>query len=99
MENLTYFYARSFDYAVSVGRIGKLECDFILRDRELNYSYVQVAYTIALSKETEEREYRALEAIRDNYKKYVMTTDYLLQKRNGIHHVNLMDFMMLEEKF
>lgn len=99
LENMVYFYARSMDYAVSVGRIGKLECDFIVRDKEQNYSYIQTAYTIALSRETEEREYRALEAVRDNYKKYVVTTDYLLQKRNGIEHVNMMDFMMREEKF
>ena len=33
------------------------------------------------------------EKIKDNYPKYVATTDYLLQKRNGIHHVNLIDFM------
>lgn len=99
LENMVYFYARSLDYAVSVGRIGKLECDFILRDKELGYSYIQAAYTIALSKETEEREYRALEAIRDNYRKYVVTTDYLLQKRGGIEHVNMMDFMMREGKF
>lgn len=35
-------------------RIGKLECDFILRDMEQNYSYVQVAYTINESKQTAE---------------------------------------------
>lgn len=99
LENIVYFYARSLDYAVSVGRIGKLECDFILRDQELGYSYIQTAYTIALSKETEEREYRALESIRDNYSKYVVTTDYLLQKRGGIEHVNMMDFMMREGRF
>ncbi len=99
LENITYLYARSFDYSVSVGRIGKLECDFILRDKELNYSYVQVAYTIALSQETEDREFRVLEAIRDNYNKYVITTDYLLQKRNGIKHVNLMEFFKSESQF
>lgn len=99
LENMVYFYARSLDYAVSVGRIGKLECDFILRDREQRYSYIQTAYTIALSKETEEQEYRALEGIRDNYRKYVVTTDYLLQKRGGIEHVNMMDFMMREGRF
>ena len=37
--------------------------------------------------------------IRDNYPKYVVTTDYLLQKRNGIQHVNLMDFMKAEKIF
>ncbi len=93
LENIVFFYARSTGNSVSVGRIGKLECDFILRNTAMAYSYVQVAYTIALSKETEDREYRPLEQIKDNYPKYVMTTDYLLQQRNGIKHVNLMEFM------
>jgi predicted AAA+ superfamily ATPase len=93
LENVTYVYARSHDYSVSVGRIGKLECDFILRDNEMHYSYVQVSYTIALSKETEDREYKPLEAIKDNYPKYVATLDPLLQQRNGIMHINLVDFM------
>lgn len=99
LENIVYFYARSMGSKVSVGRIGKLECDFIMRDAVMNYSYVQVAYTIAMSRETEEREYKPLEMIRDNYPKYVITTDYLLQKRNGIQHVNLMDFMKAEKTF
>lgn len=99
LENIVYIYARSHDYAVSIGRIGKLECDFILRDNDLNYSYVQVAYTILASKETEDREYRSLEHIKDNYPKYVATTDYLLQKRNGIKHINIIEFMKNCEKF
>ncbi len=99
LENIVYFYARSMDSKVSVGRIGKLECDFIMRDTSMNYAYVQVAYTIALSRETEDREYRPLEMIKDNYPKYVITTDYMLQKRNGIQHVNLMDFMKAEKAF
>lgn len=93
LENITYIYARSHDYSVNVGRVGKLECDFILRNDEMRYSYIQVAYTIALSKETEDREYRPLEAIKDNYPKYVVTADSILQQRNGIEHINLVDFM------
>ena len=99
LENIVYIYARSLGYSVSVGRIGKLECDFIVRDNDMNYAYLQVAYTILLSKDTEDREYRPLETIRDNYSKYVLTTDYLLQKRNGIRHVNLMDFICHEQRF
>lgn len=99
LENIVYLYAKSKDYDVSVGRIGKLECDFILRDIEMNYSYVQVAFTILSSKDTEDREYTPLEDIRDNYPKYVLTTDYLLQKRNGIIHKNLMDFILKGAKF
>lgn len=93
LENIVYLYARSLDYAVSVGRIGTLECNFILRDFNMDYAYVQVAYKMLQSKDTEDREYRPLERIRDNYRKYVMTTDYMIQKRNGISHVNLMDFI------
>lgn len=99
LENIVFIYARSLDYSISVGRIGKLECDFILRDNDLNYAYVQVAYTILASKDTEDREYRPLEQIRDNYPKYVATTDYLIQKRNGIKHINIIDFMKNCERF
>ena len=99
LENIVFFYAKSNDYSISVGRIGKLECDFIARDNEMNYSYIQVAYSIDLNKETEDREYRPLEIIKDNYPKYVMTTDYLLQKRNGIKHVNIIDFICSNLKF
>ena len=99
LENIVYIYAKSLDYSISIGQIGKLECDFILRDQDLNYAYVQVAYTIMASKETEEREYRPLERIRDNYPKYVATTDYLLQKRNGIQHINIIEFMKNHKYF
>lgn len=99
LENIVFIYAKSLDYAVSVGRIGKLECDFILRDNALGYSYVQVAYTIGESKSTEDREYAPLENIKDNYPKYVLTTDYLLQRRGGIKHVNLLEFMKSRSRF
>lgn len=99
LENIVYIYSCSLDYSVSVGRIGKLECDFILRNTENDYSYVQVAYTIMQSEETENREYKPLESINDNYAKYVATTDYILQKRNGIKHINLMEFIKSESKF
>ena len=93
LENIVYQYARSKDYAASIGRIGKLECDFILRSRDMEYSYVQVAMTIANSKETEEREFASLEAIRDNYPKYLLTRYDLLQRHNGIMHFNIPDFI------
>ena len=100
LENIVFNYAASCDHSISVGRIGKLECDFILRDDSMNYAYVQVAYTILASRDTEDREYRALESISgDNYPKYVLTTDTLLQKRNGIIHANLMEFLKSGKRF
>lgn len=93
LENIVFVFARSKGYSVSVGRIGLLECDFILRDINNNYSYIQVAYTILANLETENREYLPLEKIKDNFPKYVMTLDYLEQKRNGIKHINLIEFI------
>ncbi len=89
LENVVYRYARSLGYEVSVGRIGKLECDFIMRGRDMGYSYVQVAMTIMASEKTEDREYRPLEQIRDNYPKFVLTRADPIQRRGGIIHENV----------
>ena len=99
LENIVYQYARSRGYAVSVGRIGKLECDFIVRDIDNNYAYIQVAMTIMNSLETENREYTPLEAIRDNYPKYLLTRNDMLQKRNGIRHRNIPEFINKQQEF
>ncbi len=61
--------------------------------QNLDYSYVQVAYTILDDSKTMEREYCSLLSINDNYPKYLLTTDFLLQKKDGIKHENLMEFM------
>lgn len=98
MENVAFIYARSNDYSVSIGRIGKLECDFILR-KDLEYSYLQICMTIMSSKETEEREYKPLESIKNNYPKYVITRSDPVQHRNGIIHKNMPDLMRNGELF
>lgn len=93
MENIVYVYARSKGYNVSVGRIGKLECDFIMGKDSFDYSYVQVCMTIMNSLDTENREYKPLENIRDGYPKYLLTRNDLIQHRNGIQHYNIAPFM------
>ena len=106
LENIVYQYAKSIGYKISIGRIGRLDVDFILRDINLSYAYIQVARTIDNGNIddngvnlTEEREYRSLEAIRDNYPKYVLTEDSLLQRRNGIIHENLAEFILAHKEF
>ena len=93
MENVFYAYARSNGYSVSVGRIGKLECDFILQKDFSEYRYVQVCMTMMDSRKTEDREYAPLEKIRDNYAKYVLTRNDVIQHRNGIVHMNMPEMM------
>ena len=99
LENMVFQYMESRDYEVSVGRIGNLECDFIIRDSELNYSYVQVSMTILNDRSTEDREYKPLEAIKDGYPKYLLTMDSLLQHRSGIKHFNISKFMAEKRRF
>jgi len=95
LENIIYTYLCTKNYKISVGRIGKLECDFITRIND-EYRYIQVAMTI-MSQETEEREYKPFSIIHDNYPKYVITLDSLLQKRDGVIHKNLIDFISNDE--
>ena len=91
LENALYIYLRSRGYKLSVGRIGKLECDFIARRRNA-YAYIQVSMTIA-DRDVEEREYRPFGHIRDGYPRYLFTLDPLLQERDGIRHLNMVSFM------
>ena len=96
LENILFCYLKTKGYKLSVGKIGNLECDFIVRKNVDEYFYIQVAMTIA-EKSTEEREYKPFEKIRDNYPKYLFTTDTLLQKRDGILHMNIIDFIKNNE--
>lgn len=99
LENIVYIYARSKGYDVSVGRIGKLECDFIMERNNIDYAYVQVSMTIMNSTDTENREYRPLESIKDNYPKYLLTRNDLIQHRSGIKHFNIAPFMKDNQMF
>ena len=92
LENVMYSYLKSKNYKLSVGYIGKLECDFIARANYDDYYYIQVSKDIS-NKETEEREYRPFYMIKDLYPRYLFTMDMLLQKRDGVKHQNIVDFI------
>ena len=106
LENIVYQYAKSQGYQISVGEIGNLECDFILRKGDNQYAYVKVCRTIdndnydADGKNlTEEREYAPLEKIADGYPKYLLSLDRLLQQRSGVHHENIETFILGSKLF
>lgn len=96
LENIVYTYLSAKNHKISVGRVGKLECDFITRAND-EYRYVQVAMTI-MSPETEDREYKPFEIIHDNYPKYLLTLDPIIQKRIGVIHKNIIDFISNDEE-
>ncbi len=92
LENVIYSYLKSKNYKLSVGYIGNLECDFIARANYDDYYYIQVSKDIS-DKNTEEREYKPFYMIKELYPRYLFTMDMLLQKRDGINHVNIVDFI------
>ena len=96
LENVMFNYLTSRGYKMSVGRIGKLECDFITRTNQ-DYYYLQISQTIA-DQHTEEREYSVFRHIRDNYPKYLFTMDTLLQHRDGVKHENIYKFIAEDKK-
>ncbi len=56
------------------------------------YSYVQVAMTVS-DPEVERREYAPFSKIRDAWPRYLFTLDPLPSQRDGVRHLNLMDFL------
>ena len=62
-------------------------------DRRL---YVQVAYEVTPDNAT--REFGNFSVIRDNWPKLVVSRDTVPLSRNGIRHVNIVDFLMSDDK-
>lgn len=103
LENLVYLYLASQDYQISIGRIGKLECDFIIRKPNGEYAYVQVAYSLqggdeSSTQKIKEREYRPFREIRDSYPRYIVSLDKYRDQQEGVHHINAIDLFLGNEK-
>ena len=103
LENIVYLYLASQDYQISIGKIGKLECDFIIRNKSGDYAYIQVAYTmqgedVKATERIKEREYRPFRKIRDGYPRYIITLDRFRDKQEGVHHINAIDLFLGKEK-
>ena len=93
LENVLHNYLLSKDYSLSVGKIGKFECDFIARKGVEDYFYIQVSKNID-DKKTEEREYRPFYKIKDMYPRFLFVLDMVLQRNvNGVKNVNIVDFI------
>lgn len=61
--------------------------------REGKKCFIQVAYLLA-GEETVEREFGAFKPITDASPKYVLSLDRMDFSRNGIGHVNIVDFLL-----
>lgn len=93
IENIVYLQLKLMGYKVSVGQLRAGEVDFVCT-KQNERVYVQVAYLIG-SKETEEREFGALQNIQDNYPKYVISMTPLVKRSDneGVIHLGLREFL------
>ena len=92
IENAVYLHLKSIGYSVLVGKLNEQEIDFI-GERQGEKIYIQVALRIT-EKQTMEREFGNLLAIKDNYHKYVITLDeYSGKSFEGILHQPLRKFL------
>ena len=95
LENIIYNELISRDYEVFVGKTYKGEIDFaVISGRKK--CFIQVAYYLS-GKQTIDREFGAFKPISDAAPKYVLSMDRLDFSRDGIVHINIIDFL-LEKK-
>ncbi len=91
-ENVIYNELIKKGYEVYIGKTKEGEIDFIV-SKNKNIKYIQACYDLS-NEETRNREFNAFNNIRDNYPKYVISTNKEDYSQNGIKHLNIFDFLM-----
>lgn len=95
LENVVYNHLLFLGYQVKVGTMNAQEIDFVC-ERNGEIVYVQVALRLE-NQNTIDREFGNLLAIPDNYPKLVVTNDQFDgNTQQGIRHLYIRDFLMLE---
>lgn len=96
LENVVYLELCRRGYSVYIGKTGDGEIDFVA-NKQNERLYIQVTQSIG-SERTEKREYNRLLEIRDNYPKYVLTTDeFAGGNYEGIKTMHIADFLLSDE--
>ena len=95
MENIVYFELLRRGYEITIGCVGKYEIDFVCKKMGEKI-YVQVTRELS-QEDTIEKEFRPLLLVKDNYPKYVISTDEFDMSQDGIIHMNIFDFLLDDE--
>ena len=93
LENIVYLELIRRGNKVWTGTARNTEVDFVCKNPSGEIDYYQVAWKMT-SESTIKREFGALEKIKDNYPKYLLTTDSFRQNRSGIRHMNVFDWLL-----
>ncbi|MBQ9025811.1 MAG: ATP-binding protein [Methanobrevibacter sp.] len=95
IENIVYFELLRRGYEITIGCIKDYEIDFVCKKMGEKI-YVQVSRELS-NEDTIEREFRPLLLVKDNYPKYVISTDEFDMSKDGIKHMNILDFLIDDE--
>jgi predicted AAA+ superfamily ATPase len=94
LENIVYLQLRRMGYAISVGKIGDKEIDFVAQEPSGATEYYQVALSVR-DDATRERELAPLNAVKDHNAKYLLTLDDdPLTSYNGIRQIYALDWLL-----
>ena len=92
LENIVYNELLTQGFTVFTGKTYKSEIDFVAI-KNGKKCFIQVSYLLA-SESAIEREFGAFSPITDASPKYVLSLDRLDMSRNGIAHMNIVDFLL-----
>ena len=93
LENVVYLELLRRGNKIWTGTLRDSEIDFTVKNRNGGIEYYQVSWEIS-NPETEEREFKPLEAVKDNYPKFLLTTESFPQSRAGIIHKNVFEWLL-----
>lgn len=93
LENIVYLELLRRGNKIWTGTDRNSEVDFVCRTSVGDINYFQVAWQLSDEK-TMEREFSALEKIKDNYPKFLLTTDSYTQNRSGIKMLNVFQWLL-----
>ncbi len=93
LENVVFLELLRRGNKIWTGTARNNEVDFVCKTPTGDIAYYQVAWQLA-NENTVEREFGALEKIKDNYPKTLLTTDSFLLNRSGIKHLNVFNWLL-----
>jgi len=93
LENIVYLELLRRGNKIWTGTSRNSEVDFVCKTKTGEIAYYQVAWQMTNEK-TLEREFTALEKIKDNYPKFLLTTDGFTQDRSGVKHLNVFHWLL-----
>lgn len=93
LENVVYLELLRRGYQVKIGRIGDREIDFVAQKPGGRIEYFQVSQSV-MDENTLTRELASLQAVKDNYPKFLLTRDYNSNNYKGIRHLNVLEWLL-----